>query len=156
MLEMGPDLTQAYFWPAVNKRPTHNWPRIFWPSLKRFFLIRSEKNCDFQGKFSKSKLKPKMADPTQPSPSNKKSTRSGSQLNIDYFLYREGHHWVSDGTSADVTLSSKCIWEILLSCSSQSTAFVTYYETLSSIHFFNPYIKYLKVLYQVHYRKMIC
>jgi len=23
---MGPDPTQAYFWPAVNKRPTRLWP----------------------------------------------------------------------------------------------------------------------------------
>jgi len=28
-LEMGPDLTQAYFWPAVNKRPTRLWPGYF-------------------------------------------------------------------------------------------------------------------------------
>jgi len=42
-LEMGPDPTQAYFWPAVNKRPTCLWPGYYWPYPKRFFLTRREK-----------------------------------------------------------------------------------------------------------------
>jgi len=28
-VEMGPDPTRAYFWPAVNKRPTCLWPGYF-------------------------------------------------------------------------------------------------------------------------------
>jgi len=34
-VEMGPDPTRAYFWPAVNKGLTHPWPR--------YFLIQREK-----------------------------------------------------------------------------------------------------------------
>jgi len=38
-----PDPTQAYFWPAVNKRPTQLWPGYFltWPDV--IFLIRRAK-----------------------------------------------------------------------------------------------------------------
>jgi len=66
---MGPDPTQAYFWPAVNKRPTWLWPG--------YFLTRSEeivfdpkskklKNLGFLGEIFKHKHKPKTADPTWP------------------------------------------------------------------------------------------
>jgi len=39
-LEMGPDLTLAYFWPTVNKRRTRLWPRVNgWPDPSyKFFL----------------------------------------------------------------------------------------------------------------------
>jgi len=42
-LEMGPDPTRAYFWPAVNKRLTRLWPEYFltWP--KEIFFTRREK-----------------------------------------------------------------------------------------------------------------
>jgi len=49
-----PDPTQAYFWPAVNKRLTALDPGTFRPNPKRFFLIRRE----------------------QPDPSHKKLTRA--------------------------------------------------------------------------------
>jgi len=39
MLEMDPDPTRAYFWPAVKKRLTR-----LWPTPMRFFLIRRGKN----------------------------------------------------------------------------------------------------------------
>jgi len=39
-----PDLTRAYFWPPVNRRPTRLRPRYFPTDPKRFFLIRREKN----------------------------------------------------------------------------------------------------------------
>jgi len=38
-----PDPTQAYFWPAINKRPT-----CLWPDLKRFFLTRRAKIDKFE------------------------------------------------------------------------------------------------------------
>jgi len=67
-LEMCPDPTRTYFWPAVKKRPTLLWPGYFliWPN--DIFLTRRAKNWKiecFKGKFSKSIPKPKMADPTR-------------------------------------------------------------------------------------------
>jgi len=41
-IEMGPDLTQTYFWPAVYKRPTHPWPSIFWPNTRPYEIFWSE------------------------------------------------------------------------------------------------------------------
>jgi len=50
--EMDPDPTQAYFWPAVNKRLTWLWPRyfptrpeaiFFWPEgkkIEKFDILR--------------------------------------------------------------------------------------------------------------------
>jgi len=35
-----PDPTQAYFWPAVNKRPTRLWPGYFLTQPKEIFLTR--------------------------------------------------------------------------------------------------------------------
>jgi len=67
-LEMGPDPTRAYFWPAVNKRQAHIWPRYFLTRPDVIFLTLKEKywkilkNFGFWGKFSKPKAKPKMAD----------------------------------------------------------------------------------------------
>jgi len=52
ILEMGPDPTRAYFWPAVNKRPTWLWPGYFltWPKAI-FFDPRGKKlkNLTFLG-----------------------------------------------------------------------------------------------------------
>jgi len=42
-LEIGPDLTWAYFWPAVNKGPNSLWPRYFLTQPVEIFLIRREK-----------------------------------------------------------------------------------------------------------------
>jgi len=42
-VEMGPDLTRAYFWPTVNKRPNRLWPRYFLTQPRRDFLTRKEK-----------------------------------------------------------------------------------------------------------------
>jgi len=62
MIEMDPGPARAYFWLAVNKRPTHLWPIYFLrPNLKRFFLTRREKNWKIWPK-----PKPWMADPTRP------------------------------------------------------------------------------------------
>jgi len=48
--------TQANFWPAVNQRPTHLWPRYFltWPE-EIFFYPEGKKRkvLDLLGKFSK-------------------------------------------------------------------------------------------------------
>jgi len=51
-LEMGPDPTQAYFWPAVNSRTACPWPGYFltWPH--EIFFNPKEKNWKI-GKFSK-------------------------------------------------------------------------------------------------------
>jgi len=40
---MGPDPTQAYFWLAVNKRPTHLWPGYILTRLDDIFLSEGEK-----------------------------------------------------------------------------------------------------------------
>jgi len=58
------DTTWAYFWPAVNKRPTCLWPGYFLP--EEIFLIRREKNwkiCHFYVEFSKPTSM--MANPTR-------------------------------------------------------------------------------------------
>jgi len=68
-LEMGPDPSRAYFWPAVKERPTHLWPGTFRPDLKRFFLTWRRKNWKiwhFDGKFSKPRPKPRWL--TRPDP----------------------------------------------------------------------------------------
>jgi len=44
---MGPDPTRAYFWPAVNKRPTRHGPGHFLARPDGIFLIRKEKNKKF-------------------------------------------------------------------------------------------------------------
>jgi len=42
-----PDLTRAYFWPAVNQRPTGLWPWYFLTQPDEIFLIRKEKIAKF-------------------------------------------------------------------------------------------------------------
>jgi len=56
-----PDSTQAYFWPVVNKGMTRLWPGYFLTQPNEIWKI-----WDFIGKFSNTKPKPMMADPTQP------------------------------------------------------------------------------------------
>jgi len=62
-----PDSTWAYFWPAVNKRPTCLWHGYFLTQPKEIFLTRREnlKNLTFLGEIFQTKPKPLMADPTQ-------------------------------------------------------------------------------------------
>jgi len=51
-VEMDPDLTQAYFWPAVNKRPTRLWPRYFLTQPEEVFFWsegKKLKNLTFLG-----------------------------------------------------------------------------------------------------------
>jgi len=47
-LDMGPDLTQAYFWSAVNKRPTRLWPRYFLTPPDEIFFTWGGKIDDFR------------------------------------------------------------------------------------------------------------
>jgi len=54
--EPWPYLTQAYFWPAVNKRPTRLWPGYFLTWAKDFFWPEGkkiEKFVIFRGNFPK-------------------------------------------------------------------------------------------------------
>jgi len=46
-LEMGPDQTRTYFWPAVNKRPTRLWSGYFLILPNDIFLTRRAKNEKF-------------------------------------------------------------------------------------------------------------
>jgi len=46
---MGPDPTWAYFWPAVNKRPTHLWPGNFLTRPKANFQGKKLENFVFLG-----------------------------------------------------------------------------------------------------------
>jgi len=40
LVDMSPDPTRAYFWPAVNKKPvTRLWPRYFLTRAEELFLI---------------------------------------------------------------------------------------------------------------------
>jgi len=61
-----PDQTRSYFWPVVNKRPTH-----LWPNPKRFFFIQREKNWKIwyiKGEIFKTQTQTKDC---WPNPSNK-------------------------------------------------------------------------------------
>jgi len=42
-VEMGPDPTRAYFWPAVNKRPTRLRPRYFLTRPEEIFFDTKDK-----------------------------------------------------------------------------------------------------------------
>jgi len=61
ILEMGPDPTWTYFWPAVNKRPTSLWPGYFlaWSKGEKM------KNLVFLGEIFQTQTQSKMAGPTQ-------------------------------------------------------------------------------------------
>jgi len=72
-LEIGPDPTRAFFWPAVNKRPTRvlsdlTRSKFFWPEGKKM-----EKFDIFRGNFPNSNPNHKWL--TRPNPSHKKLTR---------------------------------------------------------------------------------
>jgi len=41
---MGPDPTQAYFWPAENKRLTRLWPGYFLTRPEEIFFVPEGKN----------------------------------------------------------------------------------------------------------------
>jgi len=76
--EMGPDLTQAYFWPAENKRPTRLRLGYF-PTRRDFFDSKGKKlkNLTF--------LREIFQIQTQtiygwPNPSHKKLTQPGSKI----------------------------------------------------------------------------
>jgi len=78
-LEMGPDPTRAYFWPAANKRLTRLWHGYFLtrPDPKRFFWSKGKKieNFDiFRGNFTNSNPSHKWL--TRPDPGQKFLTRS--------------------------------------------------------------------------------
>jgi len=104
-LEMGFDLTQAYFWPAVNKRPTRLWSGFFLTQADEIFFIRRAKNWkiwDFKGKFSNAKPKSKMADMTRATKTWPDSTqvkkiwpRPITSLDSCYELYLWKSHWRS-------------------------------------------------------------
>jgi len=55
-LEMGPDPTQAYFWPTINKRPSCLWPGYFLIQPKEIFFPKGkiEKFDIFRGNFPNS------------------------------------------------------------------------------------------------------
>jgi len=64
-----PDPTRAYFWPAVNKRPTRLWPGYFPTQPKAIFFEPKGKNWKiwrFRGNFLKSNPNHKWL--TQPNP----------------------------------------------------------------------------------------
>jgi len=80
VLEMGPDPTWAYFWPAVNKRATRLQPEYFLTRPEEIFFKGQtiEKFDIFRGNFPNSNPNHKWL--TRPDPSHKKLTRSGSKF----------------------------------------------------------------------------
>jgi len=69
-IEMGPDPTQAYFWPAVNKRPTQLWPWYFLTRPKDIFIDpkgKKLKNLGFIGEIFQTQTpnQKRWPDPTQ-------------------------------------------------------------------------------------------
>jgi len=77
---MGPDPTRAYFWPAVNKRPTRLWPGHFLTRREEIIFDPKRKKLKiwhFIVTFSKFKPKPCMADPTWTEP--QKTDPNGSK-----------------------------------------------------------------------------
>jgi len=85
---MGPDLTQAYFWPAVNKRPTCLRPRYFLTQPEEIIFDpkgKILKNLTFLGEIFQIQTQtingwpdPTRPDPTQPEP--QKLTQPGSKI----------------------------------------------------------------------------
>jgi len=49
IVEMGPDPTRAYFWTAINKRPTCLWPGYFPTQPEEIFFDPKGKNLTFLG-----------------------------------------------------------------------------------------------------------
>jgi len=75
ILEMGPDLTRAYFWPTVNKRPTRLRPGYF-PTRpeEEIFFDPKGKNLTFLGEIFEIQ-NPNHKWLTWPDPSHKKLTQ---------------------------------------------------------------------------------
>jgi len=90
---MGPDPTQAYFWPAVNKRPTHPQPRYFPTRPEEIFFSPKgnffEKFDIFRGNFPNSNPNHKwltQPGPTRPDLSHKKLTQPNPGQKLDYIM----------------------------------------------------------------------
>jgi len=68
-----PDLNRAYFWPAINKRPTCLWPGYFLTlsDPMRFFYPKGNKlkNLGFLEEIFQTQTKDGWPDPTRPNPS---------------------------------------------------------------------------------------
>jgi len=76
--KLDPDLTWAYFWPAVNKRPTQLWRGYFLIQPKNIFLTRRAKNWEirdsgenFQTQTKDGWPNPSIKNLTWPNPSQK-------------------------------------------------------------------------------------
>jgi len=94
-----PDPTRAYFWPAVNKRPTRLRPGYFRPDPKQLFLTRRERIWKFDifwRNFQNSNPNHKWL--TLPDPSHKKLTRPDPGQK---FLTRNHHYKKTDTSSQD-------------------------------------------------------
>jgi len=87
MVEMGSDLTLAYFWPAVNKRQTRYWPSYvlkwheeicFDPKLKS--LVFLEEIFQTQTQTKDPNPDPNQRWVTQPDPGQKILTQSQHYL----------------------------------------------------------------------------
>jgi len=74
IIEIGPDPTRAYFWPAVNKKPTRLWPGYFLTQIEVIFLTLKEKIEKFDI-FRVNFPTPYHRQLSRPDPSNKKLTR---------------------------------------------------------------------------------
>jgi len=88
-LEMGPDPTRAYFWPAVNKRPTRLQPGYF---LTRPEGKKIEKFDVFRGNFNPNhkwltRPEPQKIDPTWPGSKNFDPDPSLITANFKYSYY---------------------------------------------------------------------
>jgi len=85
---MGHDPTQAYFWPAVNKRPTHLQPGYFPTQPEEIFFLTQREKIEkfdiFRGNFPISnpnrkwltRPEPQKIDPTRPDPGQKFLTQT--------------------------------------------------------------------------------
>jgi len=116
--KLDPDLTRAYFWPAVNKRPTQLWRGYFLIQPKNIFLTRRAKNWEirdsgenFQTQTKDGWPNPSSKNLTWPNPSQKFFT-----LTHHYFklILRLAATWSS--TRAH-TFSAKSILDPLTSYS---------------------------------------
>jgi len=87
---MGPDPTQAYFWPTVNKRPTRLWPGYFLTQPEWIFLTggkKIEKFGIFRRNFPNSNPNPKWLSQPNPTWATKNWPDPGQK-----FLTRTHHY----------------------------------------------------------------
>jgi len=87
--------TRAYFWPAVNKRPTLLWPRYFLTRPKEILLTWSEKSWKiwhFRGNFPN----PNQRWLTQTDPSNKKLTQPRLKTRTHHYPITNNHKFEED------------------------------------------------------------